>query len=140
VKDACEIKRIDAIKRYIEGEQQIDICKSLGKSKSWFVKWLKRYNSGSDDWYKEQLKRAKIHPNKIDKSIENAIVKIRNSLMEDSGKTTNYGFLGAEAIQFQMEELGYDPSEIPSISTIKRIISRHKLRVNKKERYIKDRI
>lgn len=126
---------MEAIKRYIEGERQIDICKSLGKSKSWFVKWLNRYKSGSGDWYKEQLKSAKIHPNKIDQSIENAVVKIRNSLMEDTGNTTKYGFLGAEAIQFHMEELGYDPSVIPSVSTIKRIISRNKLRVNKKERY-----
>jgi transposase InsO family protein len=55
--------------------------------------------------------------------------------MEGSGNTTKYGFLGAEAIQFQMEELGYDPSVIPSVSTIKRIIRRNKLRVNKKERY-----
>jgi len=34
-----------------------------------------------------------------------------------------------------MEELGYKPSEIPSQSTIKRIIKRKKLRVNTKERY-----
>lgn len=135
MKDAYEEERIEAIKRYVEGEKQIDICKNLGKSKSWFVKWLNRYNSGNENWYKEQLKRAKIHPNKIDKSIENAIVSIRNSLMEDSGKTTKYGYLGAEAIQFHMEELGYDPSVIPSVSTIKRVIRRNKLRVNKKERY-----
>lgn len=135
MKDANEEERIEAIKRYIEGERQTDICISLGKSKSWFVKWLNRYKLGSGDWYKEQLKRAKLHSNQIDQSIENAVVKIRNSLMEDSGNTTKYGFLGAEAIQFQMEELGYDPSVIPSVSTIKRIISRNKLRVNKKERY-----
>ena len=135
MKDANEEERIEAIKRYIEGERQTDICKSLGKSKSWFVKWLNRYKSGSGDWYKEELKRAKLHPNQIDQSIENAVVKIRNSLMEDSGNSTKYGFLGAEAIQFQMEELGYDPSVIPSVSTIKRIISRNNLRVNKKERY-----
>lgn len=57
--------------------------------------------------------------------------------MEDSGTTTKYGFLGAEAIQFQMEELGYVPSVIPSVSTIKRVTHRNKLRVNKKERYKK---
>ena len=34
-----------------------------------------------------------------------------------------------------MEKLGYDSSTIPSISTIKRIIKRNNLRVNKKERY-----
>lgn len=135
MKDANEEERIEAIKRYIEGERLTDICNSLGKSKSWLIKWLNRYKSGSEDWYKEKFRKAKFHPNQIDQSLENAVVKIRNSLMEESGDTTEYGFLGAEAIQFKMEKLGYDPSVIPSVSTIKRIISRNKLRVNKKERY-----
>lgn len=135
MEDANGEERIEAIKRYIEGEKLTDICNSLGKSKSWLIKWLNRYKSGSEDWYKEKLRKAKSHPNQIDQSVENAVVKIRNSLMDDSGNTTEYGFLGAEAIQFKMEKLGYDPSDIPSVSTIKRIISRNKLRVNKKERY-----
>jgi len=33
--------RIVAIKRYIEGEKQVDIYESLGKSKSWLKKWIK---------------------------------------------------------------------------------------------------
>jgi putative transposase len=92
LKDANEEERIEAIKRYIEGEKQIDICRSLGKSKSWFVKWMNRYKSGSGEWYKEELKSAKLHPNQIDQSVENAVVKIRNSLMEGSGNITKYGF------------------------------------------------
>ena len=135
MKDANEEERIEAIKRYIEGERLTDICKRLGKLKSRLIKWLNRYKPGSEDWYKEKFRKATFHPNQIDQSIENAVVKIRNSLMEGSGDTTEYGFLGAEAIQFKMEELSYDPSATPSVSTIKRIISRNKLQVNKKERY-----
>ena len=92
MKDANEEERIEAIKHYIGGETQTDICRSLGKSKSWFVKWSNRYKSGNGDWYKEQLKRAQFHPNQIDQSIENAVVKIRNSLMEDSGIRQNMVF------------------------------------------------
>lgn len=65
MKDANEEERIEAIKRYVERERQSDICKSLDKSKSWFVKWLNRYRSGIEDWYKEQSKRAKFHSNQI---------------------------------------------------------------------------
>ena len=60
---------------------------------------------------------------------------MRESLMDGRDESTKYGFVGAEAIQFQMEELNYDSSSIPSQSTIKRIIKRNNLRVNKKERY-----
>lgn len=55
--------------------------------------------------------------------------------MNGTGESAKYSCVGAEAIQFHMEELGYEQSEIPSISTIKRIIKRNKLRVNRPERY-----
>ena len=55
--------------------------------------------------------------------------------MEGTEESSRYSFVGPESIQFEMENLGYKPSEIPSQSTIKRIIKRNKLRVNTKERY-----
>lgn len=55
--------------------------------------------------------------------------------MDGTEDFAKYSCVGAEAIQFQMEELGYKPSEIPSISTIKRIIKQNKLKVNRSEHY-----
>ena len=127
--------RKEAIKRFIEGEKQVNICRILGKSKSWLNKWVKRYSSGSNDWYKDLSKRPKTIPNKLDDQLVNVVIRIRESLMEGDDEYAQYGFVGAEAIQFHMEELNYDPESIPCLSTIKRIIKRHKLRVNKKERY-----
>jgi len=135
MKNADEEERIEAIKRCIEGERQVDICKRLGKSKSWLIKWWKRYSTGHKEWYKDLSKTPKINVNKIDVSLEHAIVKIRDSLMEGNEESSKYKFVGAEAIQYQMEEFGYTPEEIPSISTIKRIIRRNNLRINRKERY-----
>ena len=43
--------------------------------------------------------------------------------------------MGAEAIQFHMDGLGYKTAEIHSIFSIRRIIKRNKLKVNKRERY-----
>ena len=135
--DTNEKERIEALKRYLEGERQVDICRSLGKTKLWFMKWLKRYRTGKEEWYKDLSKRPLVTPKKVDESIESVITKIRESLMEGSEDSTKYGCVGAEAIQYQMEKLGYDPSVIPSLSTIKRIINRNHLRVNKKERYMR---
>jgi putative transposase len=92
-------------------------------------------SSGKEEWYKDLPKRPLVTPKKIDESIESVITKIRESLMEGSEDSMKYVYVGAEAIQYQMEKLGYDPSIIPSLSTIKRIITRNHLRVNKKERY-----
>ena len=130
-----EKDRKQAIKRYNEGERPVDIYKSLDKSKPWFMKWLKRYRTRHKKWYKDIPKKPKNMPNKIHERIEKAIIKIRTSLMEGSEDATRYSFVGSEAIQYHMEEMGYSHEEIPSISTIKRIIKRNKLRVNKKERY-----
>ncbi len=130
-----EEERIKAIQRHLEGEEPIEVYRSIGRSKRWFNKWFDRYKTERSGWYKDLPKRAKEIPHKTKEQIEQAIVNIRKVLMDGTADSTKYSCVGAEAIQFQMEEFGYKPSEIPSISTIKRIIKRNKLRVNKPERY-----
>ncbi len=130
-----EEERIKAIQRHLEGEEPIEVYRSIGRSKRWFNKWFDRYKTGRNGWYKDLPKRAKEIPHKTKEQIEQAIVNIRKILMDGTADSTKYSCVGAEAIQFQMEEFGYKPSNIPSISTIKRIIKRNKLRVNKPERY-----
>ena len=131
-----EAERIDAIRRYVkEEERPVDIYRGLGRSKRWFNKWLKRYKSGRKRWYKDLSRIPKALPHKTDKQTEQIVVNIRKRLMDDNDDSTKYSFVGAEAIQYHMEELSFEPSEIPSLSTIKRIIKRNKLRVNKKKRY-----
>ena len=38
--------RKKAIKRYLQGETPKSIYSDLGRSKNWFFKWLRRYQSG----------------------------------------------------------------------------------------------
>lgn len=135
MREIDEEERIEAIKRHIEGERSGIIYRSLGKSKSWFMKWWKRYRTGDKEWYKDLPKRPHTIRKKIDARIENTVIAIRKSLMDGTEDSPKYSFVGSESIKFRMEELGHKPSEIPSQSTIKRIIKRHKLRVNTKERY-----
>ena len=130
-----EEERINAVMRYLEGERQVDIYRSLGRSKFWLNKWRDRYKTGRKDWYKDLPKSATVIPHKTNEQIEQVVVNLRKALMDGTEDATKYSCVGAEAIQFHMEGLSYKPADIPSISTIKRIIKRNKMTVNKPERY-----
>ena len=131
-----ELERIHAIQRLMEEESEVEIYRSVNRSKKWFTKWKKRYHTGQEEWYKDLRRGPKrgIH-NRTSKKTEQVVINIRKSLMDGSEESARYSFVGADAVRFRMAELGYNPSEIPSLSTIKRIIKNNKLRVNKKERY-----
>ena len=42
--------REHAIRRYEDDESPKEICQSLGKSKTWFSKWLKQSQLDGQDW------------------------------------------------------------------------------------------
>lgn len=130
-----EKERIRAIKRHQEKEDPIVIYKSIGRSKRWFFKWLKRYKTGEKEWYQDRPKTPLNVPHKTSSAKEEAVVNIRKTLMEGTEEFARFSRIGPEAIQYHMEELGYELEKIPSLSTIKRIVKRNKLRKNKKKRY-----
>ncbi len=59
------------------------------------------------------------------------MVNVCKSLMEGKTEDTKYRCIGADEIQFRMHELGYIEDETPILSTIKRIIKRNGLIVNR---------
>ena len=133
--------RIDAVNRYQRGEQPTKICKSLGRSRSWLQKWVGRYKSlnksGNKGWFKEESRAPKNVHRKTDSEIEQLVVNVRKSLMEGKTEDTKYRCIGAVEIQFRMHELGYSEDETPSRSTIKRIIKRNGMIIQKRKRYIR---
>ena len=40
-------------------EERTDIYKDLNRSKGWLSKWLNRYKTGEEAWYKSQSKAPK---------------------------------------------------------------------------------
>ncbi len=54
--------RKTALKRYIQGEKPKQIYESLNRSKPWFFKWLKRYQSGDPNWFKGATQGAEALP------------------------------------------------------------------------------
>jgi len=139
----AEQERIDAVNRYQRGERSSKICKSLGRSRVWLRKWIRRYDnfekSSNKEWFRDESRAPKNVHRKTDSKVEQLIINVRKSLMEGKTEDTKYRCIGADEIQFRMHELGYSEDETPSMATIKRIIKRNGMVVQKRKRYIRCR-
>jgi transposase len=49
--------RILAVQRFKNGESPESICTSLGKSKFWLYKWVKRHNEEETSWCDDRSRR-----------------------------------------------------------------------------------
>ena len=123
--DESEIRK-QAISRYEDGESPKQIYQSLGKSKRWFFKWLNRYKEGNDDWFQELSRKPHSTKQRIDSSMEQAIIDTRKEL-----ERTLYAQIGALNIKWHLKEQGIDP---PPISTINKVLKRNDL-VKVRKRY-----
>ena len=53
-----ENDRQRAIERSLEGEYAAAICTSMGYSREWFYKWLRRFRTGDANWLCDRSRRA----------------------------------------------------------------------------------
>lgn len=116
-----------AIRRYENGEKPKVIYDSLNKTKQWFFKWLKRFQSGDPEWSAARSRKPHNSPNKTDSKMEQTIIKQRQVLEE-----TLYAQIGADSIGWQLRQ---KHGALPSQATINRIISRNNL-TRKRQKYI----
>jgi len=104
-----------------------EIYQSLGKSKTWFFKWLKRYKLDGEDWTKSHSCKPHKSPKRIDETMEQMVIETRKHLEKKL-----YSQIGALAISYDLNK-----QEIisPSISTINKILKRNDL-IHQKTKYI----
>ena len=119
--------REKAIKRYLNSESPKEIYRSLGKGKTWFFKWLKRYKLDGASWACEHPRRPHQSPKRINQEIEQMIIATRRRL-----ENKLYTQIGALNIFWQLRQEGIKP---PSIATINRILKRNNL-IRKRQRYV----
>jgi putative transposase len=119
MEDEIKQHRILAIQRFKNGESSASICTSLGKSKVWLYKWIKRHSEEEASWYEDRSRRPRSTPMHTRAEIEEIVKMVRLNLYNQDL------FCGAQAILWEMEELGVMP--LPSIRTINRILSRNEL-------------
>jgi putative transposase len=116
--EAQVLDRQRAIQRYLKGERPATIYRSLGYSREWFYKWLRRYRTGAADWAEERERRPHRSPRRIPARVETVIVATRQLLR---GRQL---FAGAQAIAWELADAAIEP---PSLRTIARILARHEL-------------
>ena len=103
-----------AVQRYLTGEKPKTIYSDLKRSKQWFFKWLKRYQAGQKDWFKDHSRAPKSSPTKISDTLKQQIVETRKRL-----ENSKFAQTGASAVKWELSKSGYD---FPSDRTISRVI------------------
>jgi len=106
--------RKQAVERYLTGEQPKEIYTDLKRSKKWFFKWLRRFQTGDLDWYKDRSRAPLRRANKTSNKKRQLIVSIRKQL-----ESQRFAQTGVSAIKWELSKLGLD---FPSDSTINRIL------------------
>jgi transposase-like protein len=117
-RSAHDLRRQEALKRYLAGDPIEAICRELGCAKSWLYKWKNRYEASDPTWSQERLRRPRTTPTKTPEAVEKAIVRLRDTLSP--------GESGRVSAQVIRDHLGRQQVEsMPSRRTIYRILTRH---------------
>lgn len=111
--------RKKAINRYLKGESPKSIYSDLGRSKEWFFKWLKRYQTGAPDWYKDKSRAPSKKPAAISEIERQRIVSVRTRL-----ESQKFAQIGASAIKWELSKSGFG---FPSDRTINRVLKQEGL-------------
>ena len=106
--------RKTAIKRYLNNEKPKAIYTDLNRSKYWFFKWLKRYQSGDPNWYKDKSRAPIRRPKTTSELDRQRIISVRKRL-----EAQKFAQTGASAIKWELTKSG---NNFPSDSTINRIL------------------
>jgi putative transposase len=111
--------RKQAIQRYLNNEKPKAIYTDLNRSKFWFFKWLKRYQSGDPDWYKDKSRAPQTRPTTLSEIDKQRIISVRERLGSQTFAQT-----GASAIKWELSKSGFS---FPSDRTINRVLKREGL-------------
>lgn len=125
--EATVLERERAIARYRKGESATAICASLGRSREWLYKWLKRHQAKGKEWAAEHSRRPWRSPARIGVQVEAAILSTRQSLVRREL------FHGAQAIAWELADTAI---EAPSVRTISRVLERHGLVTRRQGPYL----
>ncbi len=108
-----------ALQRYVQGEKPKAIYTDLKRSKKWFFKWLRRYQTGAKDWYKDQSRAPTNSPRRTSQTDKQRIIEVRKKL-----ESQLFAQTGASAIKWELSKSGFG---FPSDRTINRVLKREGL-------------
>ena len=123
-----EAVRREAVARRLAGESPEAIARSLGRTRQWVARWVRRYDPGDPDWAAERSRAPHCVRNRTPPELEAQVLAVRERL-----EAERWAQIGAVTIAWELHELGV---EAPSVRTIERILQRAgKVRRRRHERY-----
>src|SRR5262245_54890758 len=117
--------RREAIRRRLQGERRIDICRDFSRATSWFDKWWALYRRNPDTDFASRSRAPHRSPQQMPAPVVTAVVALRQLLEAAATPSTRYGTIGARAIWGRLKQLHISP--LPSERTIQRILAQHDL-------------
>lgn len=116
-------KRCKAIQLYDEGFGFNKILQSVQRSGYWLSKWLKRFKEHGLNGLKDKSCAPKRIWRKTHERVVKKILSIREELEAHRTRRSAFSGIGAEVINWELKQRKV--RNVPSISTIARILSRH---------------
>jgi putative transposase len=111
-----EAVRREAVRRRLAGESPEAIARSLGRTRQWVARWVRRYDPADPEWANERSRAPHVVANRTPAEVEAQVLAVRERLEQHP-----WAQVGAEAIAWQLRELGL---AIPTTRTIERILQR----------------
>jgi len=114
----AEQVRVAAVGRYHGGEKAAAICRAVRRTRTWLYKWVRRSKEVGTEWFLEKSRRPR-ETRRTAGEIEEIVEFVRLSLYNRGD------CCGAQAIRWELE--AQKVSQLPSVRTIARILSRRSL-------------
>jgi putative transposase len=111
-----EALRREAVARRLAGESPEAIARSLGRTRQWVGRWVRRYDPADLNWASERSRAPHSVANRTPVGLEAQVLAVRERLEAEP-----WAQVGAEAIAWQLRALGL---ALPSTRTIERILQR----------------
>jgi transposase-like protein len=112
--------RREAIRRRLQGERRVDICRSLERSPGWFSKWWRAYQDDASTDLADRSRVPHTSPHQLPPPVVQAIITARQTLEAAQTPATRYGLIGHRAVQGRLRELKMHP--LPSLASIQRVL------------------
>ena len=116
-------KRCKAIQLHNEGYGFNKILQLVQRSRRWLSKWLKRSKEQGIKGLEEQSRAPKRIWRKTSDRLAKKILAIREELESHKTRRSNFSGIGAEVIHWELQQKKIQ--DVPSLSTIARVLSRH---------------
>jgi transposase len=114
-KTEAELRR-EAVRRRLAGESPAEIARTLGRSRQWVAKWVRRHEAGEEEWATGRKPGPERAPHRTAPELEALVLAVRERLVANP-----WAQVGAEAIAWELKKLGAEPSPR---RTLERILAR----------------